>query len=917
MSEDSEDTNPSSAPIAWQEAAPLPLSRLLEDLEQGVSREALGFPAQWPCIRRYQTCGKLGQGGMSSVWKAYDPELGRPVAIKLLQPDLPRQQGDRLWREAQALAKLSHPNVVQVYEVVTIEGHTAVVMELLEGSTLRAWQEREPRPGWRECVSTYLQAGRGLAAAHSKGLVHRDFKPDNCIVDVHGRVRVLDFGLVAQALDEEMVQDVEPVSLSGSFGNRLTLTGMVVGTVAYMPPERFGKQARGVGVAGDQFSFCTSLYEALYGERPFSGNSKTELVAAIERGLVRPPRRGSRIPSKVRQVLLRGLVADPERRWLSMDELLTELERMSSPSIRRPWLGVTMLSVATLSGILAARCGDAEEAISVTGTRHAVGTWARIDDYAGVSTSEYLESDDIKGPQAQLLLPEDPERAVVVKAVRARLSRGRVRWEAGKHTATEANATDVLREARQIGYEPLIAEALLDRGELRVKWPEYESPREDMLLVAHERGEEDLEDAYDLASRSDHHYVQTRAASLLARRLVRDPLRIEAAEWWGWMASSLAMRPGTDRLLMAEAASAWGSVVAMSPRHLSQEQRREEVLARYGRALPIYEDVLGPLHPIVAETLESAGDALLYVKDPALAQEHYERALAICEASLGSSHPAVGRVSWKLGKALIKQEEPQLALAVLEQALDIQIATMGTWHPSVARTWTWIGIAFHMQGRLDEALVLHRLALDMLESTSDEANNDVIGILSELGFVLRDKGRIEDALAYYEETIRMRYQVAPDSVPNVLSSIGRELAKHGRPDLAEGYHHRALDGMGPRISVHTVADAWLDLGDAALVQGYHAAAIERVERAFSILDYPTLGALTRGRFVFARVYWTDPLRRDEARHLAELAWDGYRALDEPTQQHLAWMGAWLEEAYEMGQWAEPRDGSALTWARIR
>jgi serine/threonine-protein kinase len=145
-------------------------------------------------LGRYVVLGELGRGGMGTVLEAFDRTLDRRVALKLLHGGIDEEHTTRLLREAQALAKLSHPNVVQVYEVGEAEGNrTFIAMELVQGRSLREWLAREPPPSWRERVQVYLQAGEGLAAAHARGLVHRDFKPSNVMLRANGEAVVLDF----------------------------------------------------------------------------------------------------------------------------------------------------------------------------------------------------------------------------------------------------------------------------------------------------------------------------------------------------------------------------------------------------------------------------------------------------------------------------------------------------------------------------------------------------------------------------------------------------------------------------------------------------------------------------------------------------------------------------------------------------
>lgn len=307
-------------------------------------------------VGRYSVLRRIGEGGMSVVYRAYDPELDRQVALKLLRPGDPddREGSARLVREARAMAKISHPNVAQVYDAGIAGNSVYVAMELIEGPSLERWTSEIARP-WTEIVRMYLQAGRGLAAAHAAGLVHRDFKPDNVMVGSEGRPRVLDFGLARPAPldaedhllddDELLVADNEFSLLSGEGDDRVeptrrepsgssksgefdlqfdvTRTGLVSGTPAYMSPE----QHRGEpgGVAADQFAFCVTLWEALYRRRPFMGRNYFELSEAILSGKRSDLPRNTHVPTWLQRLLERGLAVEPRDRHPSIQSLLASI----------------------------------------------------------------------------------------------------------------------------------------------------------------------------------------------------------------------------------------------------------------------------------------------------------------------------------------------------------------------------------------------------------------------------------------------------------------------------------------------------------------------------------------------------------------------------------------------------------------
>jgi serine/threonine protein kinase/tetratricopeptide (TPR) repeat protein len=273
-----------------------------------------------PRFGHYLVGDELGSGGMGVVYAAYDPRLERKVAIKKLHgrgnPKLQR----RLVREARVMAKLAHPNVVTVHEISEAEGATFIVMEYIDGVTLRQWLAQTSRSR-NEILTIFKAAANGLIAAHEKGLVHRDFKPDNVMLGDDGRVRVMDFGLARslQHGDDTASTNVD----AGTAASELTRSGAVLGTIPYMAPEQLrGQQA---DEASDQFGYCVALYEALYGVRPFGVGSHTQRLSAIERGEIHEPPKNSAVPVWLRKIVVRGLEPRQQDRFESLQALLDTL----------------------------------------------------------------------------------------------------------------------------------------------------------------------------------------------------------------------------------------------------------------------------------------------------------------------------------------------------------------------------------------------------------------------------------------------------------------------------------------------------------------------------------------------------------------------------------------------------------------
>ncbi|MFV8749609.1 WD40 repeat domain-containing serine/threonine protein kinase [Nannocystaceae bacterium ST9] len=313
-------------------------------------------------IGRFTIVRELGAGGMGVVYVAYDEQLDRRIAVKLLRgSDTDVEAKLRLQREAQAMARLSHPNVVTVHEVGTFHDQVFVAMEFIDGQDLRDWLAAERRD-WRAIVAIFSRAGEGLAAAHDAGIVHRDFKPDNVLVGKDGRVRVADFGL-AYAFDAVVAEnstasptESTKVTLdeesSGRLDVSLTKTGAVMGTPAYMAPEQF--EGARTDARSDQFSFCVALWEGLYGRRPFVGENLVALSYAVMAGKLEPPPAESGVPAWLHAVLVRGLSPKAELRWASMRALLDALA--DDPEIRRKRAvriaGFASLGAVVLGGLI-------------------------------------------------------------------------------------------------------------------------------------------------------------------------------------------------------------------------------------------------------------------------------------------------------------------------------------------------------------------------------------------------------------------------------------------------------------------------------------------------------------------------------------------------------------------------------------
>jgi tetratricopeptide (TPR) repeat protein len=407
-------------------------------------------------VGRYVLAERIGAGGMGTVYRAHDPKLDRDVVVKFVSStDLEAAQA-YLEREAQAMAKLSHPNVAIVHDIGTWNDQLFIAMELCANGSLAKWLA-EPRP-WREVVARFAAAGRGLAAAHRIGLVHRDFKPDNVLVASDGTVKVSDFGLVRQTA--AVSTDSNP--------------DMIEGTPAYMAPEQL--EGKDVDERADQFAFAVSVWEGVCGGRPFQPEVGTRDVV---KGMLRAIRAKrmmrattSKVPKRLLSILERGLAADPAQRWPSVDALVGELEAVARPK-RLRWVAAALGAALVATGITILIMRATRPAQDLRGTSRAVELasaplWETAGDIAMGEKriqNRFPGDDDARAAVVayDVALGVTGDEKIRLKLVRALRDAGRCAEAiaqldtfmraGGKATVDDVGDTTVVGTPKQVDYE--------------------------------------------------------------------------------------------------------------------------------------------------------------------------------------------------------------------------------------------------------------------------------------------------------------------------------------------------------------------------------------------------------------------------------------------------------------------------------
>jgi eukaryotic-like serine/threonine-protein kinase len=780
-------------------------------------------------VGRYVVLSLVGRGGMGEVYAAYDPELDRKVALKLLhQGD---QGGDsagraRLLREAKAIARLSHPNVVVVHDAGTIDDRVFIAMEFVDGQTLSGWLAARPRT-WREVRDIFLDAGRALSAAHAAGLVHRDFKPQNVMVGDDGKVRVMDFGLAAQAGTHdagekpELVEGgIDAAALTHTVTVALTRTGTLVGTPAYMAPEQF--LAEPADARTDQFSFCVALHEALFGERPFASDSLAVLATAVIGGRVREPAQKGRAPAWIRRLILRGLQTKREQRWPSMDELLRSLGRDPERQRRRliavAAAGVLLLGGGAIAqraaskpaaalcrgaaqrlagvweipapGVVTPRRDATRVAFVATGKSFADDTWQRaariLDAYAGRWSEMYTstcEATQVRGEQSAEVMDLRMDCL------------GQARDSLGALTVLFAKAgPDVVMQA----VNAALALPELDRcanvALLRAVTPPPRDPKLRARIddIRHRAAEaKALHDTgrsgeamrvNEILVREAHEagYPPAEADVLTEAGLLNGDLgnprdaeqMLERAFW-------LALESRQDE--RAADATTLLAAIYGDEANAAAEARWE----RMGNALLTR---MGPGHDRTRSwLLQARGNLALVERRFDVAKESFRGAIALKEKALGPDHPDVSRSVDSLSLAQMGAGDLAEALTGNRRAVAIGERAYGRESPLLAYMLSNRGEVLNALHRPEEAEREFRRCLDLWQPALQEDSPSLGYPLTGLGHALLLAGRGAEAVAPLERALHLREKGDParERLGETRFALAGALAARGKPeDLA-------------------------------------------------------------------------------------------------------------------------------------
>ncbi len=890
-----------------------------------------GAPDPATHIGRFVVLERLGAGGMGVVFSAFDPQLDRKVAIKLLfdrRADL--RERARLLAEAKAMAKLAHPNVVGVYEVGEHAGRVFIAMELVHGRTLRGWIEERPRT-WRELLAMYLQAGRGLAAAHAAGIVHRDFKPDNVLVGEDGRARVLDFGL-ARLVAQPSSDDVDAsTSASDASITKLTRTGAVLGTPAYMSPEQI--EGGEVDELSDEFAFCIAMWEAFAGERPFAGTSVQALFGNVRRGELRKPRRAG-LPGWIEAVLRRGLAADRGRRHPSMAALLAALERGAAR--RRTLVVVGVLGAVTLVGVGTAAAMEGLR-------RHERGQAIAACEQAGAGIDELWNDDARTRLRGALVATGASFAETTVGKVMPWIDAQAEAWRAARVDAClDATVlgvwdTDTLDRSlwclddRRLELEATLAVLLAADSNVVEKavtaaaeLTKVDACRDpDLLARLSPPAPEHRDEIRSVRAELARVVALEHAGKFeAARAAVVDAIAHAEALGWGPLTARLRLRQASlhERLAEHDAAetelsAAYFEGARIGAWDVAAEAATDLVFVVGERGHRLGEAIAWSRHAELA--LEYEGDrtgikeahrknglAVSYAAagDFARARALHEETLALEEAAHGHDHPNVAVSLHNLGNVLVDVGELTAAEPLYQRALGIFEASLGPDHPDVGSVYNALGVIAFQKGDAERARTLHERGIAIIEQALGRDHPSVAGHLYNFSNVLAALGDYARARELQERALHVFETSLGPEHPNVaaaLSGLATTLWETGEHELARAALERAFaineKVLGPdhpalALSLDNLAQAYTGTGD-------REGAVALWERALTIYELQpgVQNGELESRFGLAKNLAKLGREPARARALAESARDGWKAEGPGKAELLAEVEAWLKE----------------------
>ncbi len=827
--------------------------------------------AQGASVGRYLILEEVGRGGMGQVYRAYDPKLGREVAIKRLSlrnDGLSTEGATRMMREAQAMAKLSHPNVVPVYDVEGDGTEWFIAMEFVAGQSLRQWLDAAPR-SWTEVVAIFGEAGKGLAAAHGAGLVHRDFKPGNVMMGEDGRARVMDFGLARADIPADPGDTTTTHSDAddqGSTSNGLTQAGTVMGTPAYMAPEQHLDDLP-LGLASDQYSFCVALWEALYRSRPFEDGDYRTLVSAKLAGPPSAPA-GSRVPPWLHRVVERGLAPEAGDRWASMEDLLLALGR--DPAARRVKIVGGLLGVGLVGAVgwaaasasaPVAPCEDAPEQLasawsegsgqSITTALEGAGrayaaetaqlTVSALDEYAQRWAATYEDACRATH-ERRTQSPEVLDRRMAcLNAAHAELG-----MTVGL-LSHDVTAQTVQHASRLVGGLPRL-ERCSDIEALLADVPPPTDPAIEREVEALEaelakaraqgraaRVSEALETTGPLVARArDTGYMPIHARVLLAHsHAIQDTGELDEATSYAKQAHLLGLESGDVRT----AAFAAMKIAFI----LGDRQGKIEPAHRWLETAGALARRLDPGGVPEAWYLNNLGNVLKAEGRTDEAIDAFGRAEAIFVELLGPEHENVGMVLNNAGIALNEQRRPKEALPKLERSVELKGVGMGPRHPSVGMGLTNLGLVLFALHRYEDALDRHTRARDVFAASLGEDHPHYAAALTNMGMSLTSMDRLDEAEPLLRESLRIKEErFGPDHrglVPQLVN-LAQLAGNRDDPEQALALLERAYQIL---IAHHGerhpfVAMTQMNLGAAHAELGHETEARRLLDQAIAYFE---------------------------------------------------------------------------------